>query len=218
MRSLISCSFLIASVITTASYAQINSTLKLELDSIYTVDQLYREILAKPLKKDSLSKAQGYNSGEVQNRIFTKLRVVDASNMKKIEAIISQHGYPGKSLVGEPTNEAAWYVIQHSQRIEHYFPLIEEAGKKNELPFTLVAKMQDRLLVQQGREQLYGTQGQCDVPKGTATASQKPDCYIWPIADPAHVNERRKQAGFTDTVEAYAKSMGVEYQPRALPK
>ncbi|GAB3900404.1 hypothetical protein GCM10028825_51610 [Spirosoma agri] len=188
------------------------------MDSIYAVDQLYREILAKPAKKDSLAKAEGYDSQEVQTRILTRMNAADASTMKKVEEIISQYGYPGKSLVGEPTNEAAWHVIQHSKSIEQYFPMIEEAGQKKELPFTLVAKMQDRLLVQQGKEQIYGTQGRCDFPQGSSAITQKPDCYIWPIANAAHVNERRKQAGFTDTVEDFAKSMGVTYRQRSLPK
>lgn len=205
-------------VTSTICFAQMNTRLKVELDSIYAADQLYREILAKPLKKDSLAKAEGYNPQEVQNRIVTKMNMIDASNMKRVEVIINQYGYPGKSLVGEPTNEAAWYVIQHSKNIENYFPMVEEAGRKKELPFTLVAKMQDRLLVQEGKEQIYGTQGRCEFPQGSSTTNQKPDCYIWPIADAAHVNERRKQAGFSTTVEENAKSMGMDYQPRSLPK
>lgn len=61
----------------------------------------------------------------------------------------------GKSLVGTPTIEAAFYVIQHSPKISQYFPLIERAGKRNELSFTLFAKMHDRLLVNQKKEQKY---------------------------------------------------------------
>ena len=36
---------------------------------------------------------------------------------------------PGKSLVGEPANETAYYVIQHSDKIEQYFPVVEKAGR-----------------------------------------------------------------------------------------
>jgi hypothetical protein len=32
--------------------------------------------------------------------------------------------------------------------------------------------------------------------------------FIWPIADPARVNKRRKDAGFPQTVEDNAKRMG----------
>jgi len=48
----------------------------------------------------------------------------------KVEAIFRKVGYPGKTLVGHPANEAAYYVIQHSDKIKKYFPLIEQAGQK----------------------------------------------------------------------------------------
>lgn len=58
----------------------------------------------------------------------------DSINIRRIEILILKHGYAGKSLVGEPTNETMWYVIQHSNKIKKYYPLIEKAGIENELP------------------------------------------------------------------------------------
>lgn len=54
----------------------------------------------------------------------------DSLNLIKVEEIIKQYGYPGKSLVGEPTNIAAWYVIQHSSKIGDYLLMIEQEAKK----------------------------------------------------------------------------------------
>ena len=42
----------------------------------------------------------------------------DSTNTQRISQIMSKHGYPGKSLVSTPINEAAFYVIQHSQLIK----------------------------------------------------------------------------------------------------
>ena len=190
------------------AYGQINTRLKAELDSLYHVDQLYRDILDSPQKKDSLAKAYNLAGQAVDQRIFDKMTEIDRSNIERVRQIIKQHGYPGTTLVGSPTNEAAWYVIQHSEDIAHYFPLIETAGRRKELPFDLVAMMQDRLLMNQGKEQVYGTQVRCD---GSG-------CYVWPIVNPAQVNERRKQAGFKSTVEENTKRLGVEYKVRNLPK
>lgn len=189
-------------------YSQVNKRLKEELDSIYHVDQLYRDILDSPQKKDSLAKTHNLAGQEVDQRIFSKMTEIDRSNIKRVKRIIKQYGYPGAKLVGSPTNEAAWYVIQHSEDIAQYFPLIERAGKGKELPFDLVAMMQDRLLMGQGKQQLYGTQVRCE----------NSECYVWPIANPAQVNQRRKQAGFKSTVEQNAKRLGVEYKVRTLPK
>lgn len=210
--------FLLLAFAISSVYGQSSLKLKTELDSIYYIDQLYREIMMSPEKKDSLAKAEKLTSGAVQQRIFYKMNQIDSSNIERIKQIIYQYGYPGKSLVGEPTNEAAWYVIQHSKNIAEFFPIIEQAGKRKELPFKLVAMMQDRLLMDQSKEQIYGTQGRCDNPPANSAGSQKPDCYIWPILDPAHVNERRKQAGFSDTVEENAKRLDIEYKVRSLPK
>lgn len=189
-------------------YGQVNKRLKKELDSLYYVDQLYRDILGSPQKKDSLAKAHNLAGQDVDQRIYDKMAEIDRSNIKRVRQIIKQYGYPGATLVGLPTNEAAWYVIQHSEDIAHYFPLIEQAGKRKELPFDLVAMMQDRLLMGKGKEQVYGTQVRCE----------NSECYVWPIANPAQVNQRRKQAGFKSTVEENAKRLGVEYKVRRLPK
>ncbi|MNY46168.1 hypothetical protein D3C86_1813250 [compost metagenome] len=119
-------------------------------------------------------------------------------------------------MVGEPTNEAAWYVIQHSKKIAHYFPMIQEAGASNELPFTKVAMMQDRMLVQEGKEQLYGTQGAGESILNVQTGKKEFWQYIWPIQNAEFVNELRKEAGFTTTVEENAKRMGITYKKYTL--
>lgn len=208
---------LLISLTSSVGYSQTMPSLKIELDSIYRIDQAYREIMMNQQKKDSLAKVENLSSQGVQQRINSKLKEIDSSNIRRVKQIISQLGYPGKSLVGEPTNEAAWYVIQHSNSIDQFFPLVEQAGKNKELPFKLVAMMQDRLLVHQGKEQLYGTQARCDNPPAGSVGNQQPDCYIWPIKDAAQVNKRRQQAGFADTVEENAKRLGIEYKQRSLP-
>ena len=82
----------------------------------------------------------------------------DSTNTQRISQIISKHGCPGKSLVSTPTNEAAFYVIQHSQLIKQYLPLVKQAAEKGELSFRLYAMMLDRQLMFGGDEQVYGTQ------------------------------------------------------------
>lgn len=118
-------SFLIALTgcfITCQSYSQNLPKLKLELDSIYRIDQLYREIMMNQPKKDFLAKAETLSPQGVQQLIFDKMNQIDSSTIKRVKQIIQQVGYPGKSLVGEPTNEAAWHVIQHSKNIDQFSP------------------------------------------------------------------------------------------------
>jgi hypothetical protein len=198
---------------TIVANAQIDLPLKRQLDSILTTDQKYREYLStvgnNSKLTDSLSATYDVKPDELVWFLWRKQNEIDSLNLRQIEAIFERVGYPGKTLVGDPTNESAWYVIQHSPAIKKYFPLIAKAGRQKELPFSLVAMMQDRLLSQEDKPQIYGTQLLCYPPK------KQPDhteCFVWPIKKPKQVNKRRRKAGFLNTVEENAKNLGVEYK------
>ena len=199
-----------------ATLAQnINKQLKKELDSIYVLDQKYRELLSiaqQPKKADSLSKVYNVVKENLSSHLWTLQSDVDESNMTRIEAIVKQYGYPGESLVGSPANEAVFYVIQHSEKIDQYLPLVEKAAQEKQLPFKLFAMMQDRSLMQNEKEQIYGTQASGFSAINKVSKKAEWTMIIWPIADPENVNQRRKEAGFDQTVEENAKKLGVDYK------
>ncbi|MEW7292381.1 BT_3928 family protein [Aquimarina sp. 2304DJ70-9] len=160
---------------------QINKRLKAQLDSVMILDQDARN----------------------QRVPLDELKILDSTNTVFVEEIFKTYGYPGKSLVGEQTSMAAWLIIHHSEKIDTHLPLIKEASKKGELDFTFVAMMEDRHLMKQNLEQIYGTQSTFSSDKG----------FIWPIKDPETVNERRKNAGFKETIEEYSQRIvGVPYK------
>lgn len=173
--------------------------LKYELDSIAVLDQKYRKLMYLQEGPEKISEAEkvGVKPEEFQNFIWKRQELLDSINLQRVEQIIKSKGYPGKSLVGEPTNTAAWYVIQHSNKIGDYIEDIKKAGVNGELPMRLVAMMEDRYLSEQDRPQVYGTQG---VNYGTGD-------FIWPVADPDNVNQLRAKAGFTQTIEEYAQDL-----------
>ena len=188
----------------------LNLRLKHELDSLYRLDQIYRAAMFADNKQhivDSLAAAQHLSTAEVQQKLIGLMMTADSSDIRRVRAIIRRYGYPGKTLVGTPTNGAAFYVIQHSNSIPQYLPLIKQAADKGELPFRLYAMMLDRQLMYTGKPQLYGTQG-------CGYNGQPP--FIWPVEDPVHVNERRKKAGFDLTVEQNAQRMDIPYHVLTL--
>ena len=197
-----------------------NKDLKIELDSIMKSDQILREFVdsetSEDRKKEILKEVGRENDPSFRKNIWSAINKQDSINLIKIEKIITVYGYPGKSLVGEPTNESAWFVIQHTSKIANYLPMIEEAAKKGEIPFTKYAMMQDRYLTQQGKEQIYGTQGQGKQITNKETGKEEFFNYISPIQNPEKVNELRKKAGFTSTVEENAKRLGIEYKVYTL--
>lgn len=160
----------------------LNIELKKDLDSIMVLDQKYR---ANPTPEN-----------------WKKQVAIDSSNLEFIERVIAEHGYPGKSLVGAATAEVAWYVIQHSSKIDNYIGLIKTSAENNELPFRLYAMMLDRHLMRQNKPQLYGTQGSSYF-MGTPNEIS----FIWPIENPDSVNFYRTKAGFGNTVEENAKNL-----------
>jgi hypothetical protein len=193
------------------SRATPNRLLKQELDSIYAVDQRYRDMLFNPRltrNPDSLAAALGVAKAALNATILDHMHRTDATNLVRVQAILKQYGYPGKSLVGAPTNEAVWHVIQHNPAtISQYLPLLKTAAQQGELPFYRYAMMLDRQLMGEGKEQLYGTQ--------IRSYNGQPG-FVWPIQNPAQVNQRRKQAGFITTVEQNAALLNTTYKVLTL--
>jgi hypothetical protein len=85
---------------------------------------------------------------------------LDYENQKRIEAIISKYGYPGRSLVGEKYESVAWAVIQHSDLVfqEKYLPTIHQAVINNELHETPLKMLLDRIYTIKNGVQIFGSQ------------------------------------------------------------
>ncbi|MGB5403313.1 MAG: BT_3928 family protein [Robiginitalea sp.] len=168
--------------------------LKSYLDSIMVLDQKYR--------------------ANFSPETWGKQYEIDQQNIVAIDSILGQYGYPGTSLVGSGTDKAAWYVIQHSERIDEFLPQIQVAAETGELPYRLYAMMLDRSLMGQGLPQKYGTQGRSYFMNTPEEIN-----LIWPIENPENVNALRAAAGFDQTVEEYVVDLfgeGTEYKSYTL--
>lgn len=201
------------------SQAGINLELKRELDSIYQVDQKPREIFSTPLlqtRPDSLANAYNVPKEQLLEFLIKRMAVTDSTNLARVEQIISQYGYPGISLVGKETNQAAFFVLQHSKDIDKYLPIIKKAAEEKELAFSLYAMMLDRSLMYHDKEQIYGTQSMGFETLNEKTGKNEFVRFVWPVENPSEVNQRRKEAGFRDTVEENAKRLGIEYKVLTL--
>jgi len=87
--------------------------------------------------------------------------------------------------------------------------MIKKAGEDGEIPFRLVAMMEDRYLMNEGKPQVYGTQGR--------SYNDDRGNFIWPIENPETVNERRVKAGYAQTIEEYAKDLfGDEFEYKVV--
>lgn len=185
--------------------------LKHRLDSIARYDQLYRPILQETdeQKRKAIAEELGLKPEDYSGDLWKKQRMLDTSNLKIVKRILDTQGYPGKSVVGEPSNLIALEVIEHNPiQIEQYIDLFKKAAAAGEIPKTRVAVLEDKYLMMQDKEQLYGSQAQITAANGF---------FIWPIKDVEMVNERRKAAGFERSIEEYvADLMGEDATFKAL--
>ncbi|GAA4315640.1 hypothetical protein GCM10023183_36410 [Nibribacter koreensis] len=170
--------------------------LRVELEQILDADQGVRQKMSSVKEED-------------MNAFFKEMQQVDSVNQGKVLKILQQYGWLPQSKIGEKAAEGIFFVIQHAplKVIETYFPQMKRLAQAGEANKTLAAMMEDRLLMFQGKKQIYGTQ---------ATSMQSPDGKnrIWPIENPEKVNERRKAAGFTNTVEENAQRLNAIYNPK----
>jgi hypothetical protein len=132
------------------------------------------------------------------------MRYIDSCNLVQIEGIIAKYGWLGMTVVGPSGNNTFFFVIQHSDLATQikYFPLLEESVKAGESKRSHLALMKDRILMRQGKNQIYGSQ----VVLNTAGEQE-----FYPIEDEKNVNKRRAEMGMT-TLEEYAKLFGMEYK------
>jgi len=80
------------------------------------------------------------------------------SNQKKLKKIIKKYGFPTISNVGLHAQFSAFLIIQHSDIQEKYYLLAKNAYEQNDYHPACYALLTDRWLIQNGKQQRYGTQ------------------------------------------------------------
>lgn len=187
--------------------------LKKDLDSIAARINLFERIIQSHSVEErvALGKEFGLTEDEAKSDLSSIQTALDRSNFEYLASVMDQHGYPGKTMVGEPTNLVGYEILKRQpEAIENYILMLQDFAESGELPMTHYATLEDLLLMYKQEPQKYGTQGYID-------SSGNP--YIWPIDNPETVNERRAKVGFTTTIEEYAKELFGEdfvYRPVSL--
>ena len=129
---------------------------------------------------------------------------IDSDNTARMTEIINRFGWPGPEMVGKDGTQAAFVLVQHGalEFQEQVLPIVREAYKAGKLPGEDFALLEDRVLVSEGRPQVYGTQVQF---KGKELVPS-------PIEDPGNVDKRRAKLGMPPMAE-YLKALKKAYFP-----
>ncbi|MDX1830521.1 MAG: DUF6624 domain-containing protein [Lutibacter sp.] len=124
----------------------------------------------------------------------------DHRNQELVISIIEKCGMPTLNEVTQKHMTAIWLGLQHSNKKNRkkYFPQIEEAVENGNLSKQQYALMKDRMLMDEGKPQIYGSQ----IKNGK----------LYKLENPETVNERRKEMGM-GTIEEYLKYFDIEFNP-----
>jgi hypothetical protein len=146
---------------------------------------------------------EGFSSSMTEETM-TAILAVDGEHLGRLKEIVSQYGWPGRSLVGADGAEAAWLLVQHapSPFMKHCLPLLEDAVEAGESEARHYAYLYDRVQVKDGNLQRYGTQYKF---------TQEGVLEREPLADPESVDERRVSLGLP-TMEEYEAILRATYQ------
>ncbi|TDD68478.1 hypothetical protein E1262_15765 [Jiangella aurantiaca] len=140
-------------------------------------EQLRAELL------EMMEQDQAERSGEVAGEWN------DQERTDRLAEIIEEHGWPGSDLVGTDGASAAWVIAQHSDLDPEFqrqaLELMRPAAEAGLADPGELAYLEDRVALNSGGEQVYGTQIGCvdGVPQPA------------PLSDPETVDERRAEAG-----------------------
>jgi hypothetical protein len=178
--------------------------LRQELIKMGNEDQKHREELATLMKELS-----GTGKERVMKKfvaLVKKQDKIDKRNIKRLEEIIARYGWPTISMGGKEASESAFLIVQHADLVyqKKYFPMLKTAAMKNEARRDHVAMMEDRMLMGEGKKQIYGT--------GLKTDDVTKELKLWPIENEEEVDARRAAVGLPPMAE-YLKMMGLIYTP-----
>jgi hypothetical protein len=156
------------------------------------IDEELRDELLQMLEEDQAERLEGADFGG------------DGPRTERLAEILAEHGWPGYSLVGEEAEDAAWAIAQHSDQdvdfqktaLQHLSVAVEadDASPGN------LAYLTDRIAVNDGTDQAYGTQ---------VTCGDDGPVPVVPIVDEESVDDRRADAGLPPLADYYAEMKAI---------
>ncbi len=124
---------------------------------------------------------------------------IDTENTERLGEIVERHGWPTYTLVGKDGAQAAWILAQHadsSPKFQRKCLDLMAKVPRDEISRRDVALLTDRVLLAEGKKQVYGTQFTMENGK----------CKPRPLEDEANVDKRRKEVGLPSLAEYFQEA------------
>lgn len=182
--------------------------LRFELLRRAKADQDARTAIAKWMKefgnRGAVDEAtlDATRKAEYKKLADTVLRT-DKENTDRLGKIVERYGWPSHTLVGKDGARAAWLLVQHadlSPRFQRKCLDLMVQLPSDEISQKDVAYLTDRVLLAEGKKQVYGTQ------LTWVDGKWKPR----PMEDEANVDKRRAGVGLPPLAE-YIRDLEAHY-------
>ncbi len=138
--------------------------------------------------------------------------MISNNNLKELENLLSQKGWPRRSEVGPEAAAAAFYVLQHSnaEAQQKYISMFENSCREKEASWQQYALMFDRMRMNQNKPQRFGTHAYLDPQAGNTDE-------LYPLEDESKVDEWRKEIGL-EPLKDYLTRTKIKYKPASIKK
>ncbi|MDM7923721.1 MAG: hypothetical protein QUS14_15590 [Pyrinomonadaceae bacterium] len=170
------------------------------------VDEKLRAELLAMRERDQAARLKCANgtADEQMKCLVEAAKEIDAPNTKRITEIFDAKGFPSASLVGTDGVKAFFLILQHSGSLElkkKCLAGIRQAFEEKVISPSEYASFVDRLAVDEGKSQIYGSN--FEMKDGKLVMS--------PVEDMANLDSRRKVLGLPPIAE-YAKMLKEFYK------
>jgi hypothetical protein len=142
--------------------------------------------------------------------LLARMKMIDSRNTARMRGIIKKYGWPGFELVGWDGTDAAFLLVQHADHSfqKELLPLMQKEFRSGGLAGPKFALFIDRVLVEDGKLQLYGSR-----PK-PFDQWEMGEPTLYPIENEADVDKRRAEVGLSSLAE-YREFLKKMYHPQS---
>lgn len=171
------------------------------LEEVYDNDQAARE-WTKGMSSLTADEIEAY---------ATEMERVDSLNQAIVFDILDKDGWP--SNLSNKANQAIWIVIDHSNLAfqRKYLYLVKEKAEECILEKADYAILNDRVLMGEGKPQIYGTQIKMNATIVDDEIAMQ--FFLWPVENPIVLDSLRNTMGLSpikEYLQNSSESIGQE--------
>lgn len=129
---------------------------------------------------------------------------IDRENLVTVVSLIEKCGMPTLNEINQSQMSAIWLVFQHADNYHRkkYLPQLKKSLENGDLRKSQMALMEDRILMMDGKPQIYGSQISQDRENG--------GWKIYDLQNPETVDKRRAEVGLGPLSE-YVSHWDIEF-------